>query len=161
MRHSLPPAAAVALVGALAAWNCGGGGSSTPTAPTATAAAPVTPAPTPTPTPTTTPATTTVTVAILTSAGNQAFSPNPAAANAGDTVMFRNNDSTLHHLVFDDGSGDFGDVAPGATSRGVVLRSANPTTFHCTLHATMVGSINGTTAPVTPPCVPDIYGYGC
>jgi plastocyanin len=100
-------------------------------------------------------------VSIVTSAGNQAFSPNPAPANAGDTVMFRNSDAAAHHLVFDDGSGDFGEIAPGATSRGVVLRSANPTTFHCTMHATMVGSINGATAPATPPCVPDIYGYGC
>jgi plastocyanin len=93
--------------------------------------------------------------------GNQAFSPNPVRANAGDTVMFRNSDSTLHHLVLDDGSMDFGDIAPGSSSRGVVLRNANPLTFHCTLHATMVGSINGLTAPETPPCVPDSYGYGC
>ena len=75
--------------------------------------------------------------------------------------MFRNSDATLHHLVFDDGSGDFGEIAPGTTSRGVVVRNANPSTFHCTLHATMVGSINGATAPDTPPCVPDVYGYGC
>lgn len=76
-------------------------------------------------------------------------------------MTFRNSDSTMHHLVLDDGSGDFGDINPGATSRGVVLRNANPVTFHCTIHATMVGSINGLTAPDTPPCVPDIYGYGC
>ena len=150
MRHSIQPAAVVALVGVLAAWSCGGGGgSSTPTAPTASA--PVVPAP----------ATTSVTVSIVTSTGNQAFSPNPVRGRAGDTVMFRNSDATMHHIVLDDGSADFGDVAPGATSRGVVLRDANPTTFHCTLHATMVGSINGLTAPETPPCVPDVYGYGC
>ncbi len=153
MRQSLPPAAAAALLGALAAWSCGGG-SSSPTAPTPAAAAPAAPAPT-------TPVTAIVTVSIVTSTGNQAFSPNPAPAKAGDTVMFRNSDATLHHLVLDDGSADFGEVAPGATSQGVVLRNANPATFHCTLHATMVGSINGTTAPATPPCVPDIYGYGC
>ena len=160
MRHSLPPAAAVALVGALAAWNCGGG-SSTPTAPTPVAAAPVAPTAPPPTTPTAPPTAATVTVSIVTSAGNQAFSPNPARANAGDTVMFRNSDAAVHHLVFDDGSGDFGEIAPGATSRGVVLRHANASTFHCTNHATMVGSINGSTAPPTPPCVPDVYGYGC
>ena len=155
MRHSLAPAAAVALAGAFAAWSCGGG-SSSPTSPTPAAVA----APSPPP-PTTTPSTATVTVSIVGSTGNQAFSPNPAAARAGDTVMFRNGDTTLHRLVFDDGSADFGEVAPGATSRGIVLRSANPATFHCTLHATMVGSINGTSAPPTPPCEPDAYGYGC
>lgn len=158
MRHSIRPAAVVALVGALASWNCGGGGgSSSPTAPTA--AAPVAAAPAPGPNPP--PASATVTVSIVKSSGNQAFSPNPVAAKAGDTVMFRNSDAAMHRLVLDDGTGDFGEVAPGATSRGVVLRNANPATFHCTLHATMVGSINGLTAPATPPCVPDIYGYGC
>lgn len=157
MRHSLPPAAVMALAGALAAWNCGGGGA-TPTAPTATAAVPVAAAPA---SPSTPAAAATVMVSIVAAAGNQAFSPNPVAAKAGDTVMFRNSDATLHRLVLDDGSGDFGEVAPGATSRGVVMRHANPVTFHCTLHATMVGSINGLTAPATPPCVPDIYGYGC
>jgi hypothetical protein len=75
--------------------------------------------------------------------------------------MFRNGDATMHHLVLDDGSGDFGDVNPGSTSRGVVLRSGSAVNFHCTLHPTMVGSINGLLAPETPPCVPDIYGYGC
>jgi plastocyanin len=100
-------------------------------------------------------------VTIVASAGNSAFSPNPAKANAGDTVMFRNSDGTMHHLVMDDGSGDFGDVNPGSTSRGIVLRTANALTFHCTIHATMVGSINGAIAPETPPCVPDLYGYGC
>lgn len=161
MRLSLPPAVAVALVGALAGWSCGGaGGSPSLTAPTPTVAAPVAPA-APSPAPTTTPATATVTISIVASTGNQAFSPNPVAAKAGDTVMFRNSDAAMHRLVLDDGSGDFGEVAPGATSRGVVLRNANPTTFHCALHRTMVGSINGLTAPATPPCVPDIYGYGC
>jgi len=164
MRHSLPSAAGVAVLGALALWGCGGGGgAAAPTAPTPTAATPSAPTPSAptTPTPTTPPATATVSVSIVASTGNQAFSPNPVKANAGDTVMFRNSDTVMHRLVLDDGSADFGDVAPGATSRGVVLRNASPINFHCTLHATMVGSINGLIAPETPPCVPDIYGYGC
>lgn len=153
MRHSLPPGAAVAFLGALALWNCGGGGgTASPTAPSATAAAPAAATPLPP---------TTVSVSIVGSSGNTSFSPNPAKANAGDTVTFRNSDVTMHRLVLDDGSGDFGEVAPGSTSRGVVVRNANALTFHCTLHATMVGSINGLTAPDTPPCVADIYGYGC
>ena len=157
MRHSLPSAAGCAVVGALALWGCGGGGgSATPTAPTA--AAP--PAPT-APAPTTSAPPATVSVTIVKSTGNEAFSPNPVKANTGDTVMFRNSDTTMHRLVLDDGSADFGEVAPGSTSRGVVLRNASPVTFHCTLHATMVGSINGAFAPETPPCVPDVYGYGC
>jgi plastocyanin len=155
MRHSFTPASTFAILGALALWNCGGGGGSStaasPTSPTPTAAAPVTPA---APTPST------VSVAIVASTGNSAFQPNPVRAVSGDTVVFRNNDTVMHHLVMDDGSGDLGDVMPGATSRGLTLRSANATNFHCTLHSTMVGSINGATAPETPECR-DLYGYGC
>src|SRR5512144_2020398 len=111
MRHSIPPGAAIAVLGALALWNCGGGGyASTPTSPTAAAPAPAPAATTPAPTATTTPGTTTVSVSIVSSAGNSAFSPNPVKANAGDTVNFRNVDGTVHHLVMDDGSGDFGDI---------------------------------------------------
>jgi len=60
----------------------------------------------------------------------------------------------------DDGSSDLGDVMPGTNSRGFTLRNANAANFHCTLHSTMVGSINGATAPETPACN-DPYGYGC
>ncbi len=155
MRQSLLSRTAIAAVGAAVLWGCGGGGggsASTPTSPTPTATAP---APTPTAT------ARTITVAIVTSSGNGAFQPNPVSASTGDTVMFRNNDSVIHRLVMDDGSMDFGDINPGSTStRGLLLSSTNPATFHCTLHRTMVGSVNGTSAP-TPPCVPDSYGYGC
>ena len=145
MQHSLVRGVAVAAFGALFLWNCGGGGSS--------------PSPT-SPTPTTASGAATVTVSIVSSVGNTAFVPNPVKANSGDTVIFRNNDAVVHRLVMDDGSADLGDVAPGATSRGFVLRSSSATNFHCTLHGSMVGSINGATAP-EPNCTPDIYGYGC
>jgi plastocyanin len=101
-----------------------------------------------------------VSVAIVGTAGNQAFAPNPVAAAVGDTVMFKNNDSTVHHIVLDDGSADLGEVAPGATSRGAPVRTGNATNFHCVLHTSMVGSINGRSAPEPPPC-PDPTGYGC
>lgn len=156
MKQSLTSAAALALAGALALWGCGGGGGSTavtPTAPTPTVAAP--PAP---PAPSSGPAT--VTVAIVGSVGNAAFQPNPVRANSGDTVMFRNDHTVMHHLVMDDGSADLGQVGPGAVSRGFTLRSANASNFHCTLHSSMVGSINGASAPEPPPCL-DPLGYGC
>ena len=156
MKQSLTPATALALAGALVLWGCGGGGGSaavTPTAPTA-AAPPAAPAPAPSSGPTT------VTVAIVGSIGNAAFQPNPVRANSGDTVMFRNSDSVMHHLVMDDGSADLGQIGPGAVSRGFTLRSATASNFHCTQHSSMVGSINGATAPDPPEC-PDPYGYGC
>jgi plastocyanin len=137
----------LASAAAVALWSCGGGGGasvSTPSTPSAPSA----------------PTAQSLTVAIVGSTGNQAYRPNPVAANAGDTVMFRNNDTAMHHIVLDDGSADLGDVGPGATSRGVTLRNANATTFHCSIHPSMVGSINGREAPQPPPCV-DPSGYGC
>lgn len=145
MRASFFSGASVAVAGALFLWSCGGGsgaGSSSPTAPSAGSGPG------------------TVSVAIVGTAGNQAFNPNPVTAAIGDTVMFRNNDSTVHHIVFDDGSADLGEVAPGSTSRGAAVRSGNATNFHCVLHSSMVGTINGAKAPEPPPCN-DPLGYGC
>jgi plastocyanin len=158
MRHSFAPAG-IALLATLALWNCGGGSpAASPTSPSPAAS---TPAPAPTAAaPPSTPTPTTVTIAIVASTGNTAFQPNPVKANSGDTVIFRNSDSVMHHLVMDDGSADLGDIAPGAASRGMTLRSASATNFHCTLHSSMVGSINGASAPEPPACI-DPYGYGC
>jgi len=147
MQHERLVGLAIAATGALALYACGGGGGSSssvasPTAPTATAA----------------PANS-VTVAIVSSSGNSAYRPNPVSAKTGDLVMFRNTDTTEHHIVMDDGSADLGTIAPGATSQGMTLRSGAATGFHCTLHTSMVGSINGA-LPDTPPCN-DPYGYGC
>lgn len=72
--------------------------------------------------------------------------------------MFKNNDTALHHIVMDDGSFDLGDVTPGGTSKGLTLKSANAATYHCTIHSSMVGSINGQSAPEPPPCN---NPYGC
>jgi plastocyanin len=136
----------VALAGALTLWGCGGGGGggSTPTAPSAPPPAP---------------STATVIVAVVSSVGNTAYQPNPVQARSGDTVMFRNNDAALHRIVLDDGSADLGDIAPGATSRGFTVPSGNTLRFHCTIHPSMVGSINGASAP-EPPCI-DSSGYAC
>jgi plastocyanin len=135
--------AGFAILGAVAMWSCGGGGASaTPSAPSA-AAAPAT-----------------VMVNIVASIGNGAYKPNPVSANSGDTVMFRNNDASIHHIVMDDGSADLGDVAPGATSRALTIRTITAASYHCTIHPSMVGAINAQTAPDPKPCN-DPYGYNC
>ena len=142
--------AIILAVAALWAVGCGGGGGaaySTPTTPSAsTTTTPATPAATGA----------NVTVAIVGSAGSSAFNPNPAPASSGQTVAFRNNDGTTHHLVADNGSWDSGNIAPGATSNTMTVNSTSALTFHCTIHPTMVGSINGATAP--PPPVQDPSG---
>lgn len=123
-----------AVAGAIALIGCGGASSSTSTAPTNSASSPAA-----------------VTIAIVNSAGSGAFTPNPLSANSGDMVAFKNNDSVMHHIVMNDGSGDFGDIAPGATSRAMQATS-KAGNYHCTIHPTMVGTINGDKAPDTPPC---------
>jgi plastocyanin len=139
MRSSLQFAALALAVAVMT--SCGGGSYSAPSS--------------------TTPANTTpntATVSIIGSAGNQSFTPNPVMVSQGGTVTFKNNDSVTHHLVMDDGSADIGEITPGA-SKSATLKGAS-SNFHCVIHTSMVGSINGSTAPTTPePCDP-YYGYG-
>ena len=127
---------AFAIAAAATMWSCGGGSSysrsSTPTTPTPT-----------TPTPNT------VTVTIVGSSGNKAYNPNPVQVNTGDTLAFKNADVTMHHIVMDDGSADLGDIAPGA-SKSMTLQGKG-SNYHCTIHSSMVGSINGD-LPEPPPC---------
>ena len=97
------------------------GGSSTP----------VTPAPTDTGP---------VTITIVGERGNRSFSPNPASA-AGKAVVFRNTDAVVHRVTLNDGTLDTGDIAPGATSRTLIMPAAG-TNYHCSLHTAMIGAIS-------------------
>jgi hypothetical protein len=113
---------------AMSAVGCGGG-SSMPTAPGS-----ITPS--------------ILTVAIAGVQGNGSYVPNPVPTS-GNQVMFKNNDTVnTHHIVMDDGSADFGSLAPGASSAPKSVSSGN---FHCQNHPSMVGSINGLTAPEPAP----------
>ena len=131
---------AIVLAG-LALWSlgCGGGGggayaSAAPTAPSSTTATSAAPSGA-------------VTVTIVGSAGNTAFNPNPVQAAAGATIAWKNNTGDVHHIVMDDGT-VVGDVAPGATV-AMPLKGTGGN-YHCTTHPTMVGSVNGATAPPDP-----------
>lgn len=137
MRSSVIAGTAIAIAGALTLWSCGGasGGGGTPAAPSSSA---------------------TVVVRIGAGLNTTAFNPNPVPASVGQTVAFQNNDSVTHRIVLDNGSVDLGDLNPGATSRTFTVSAGNGN-FHCTLHPTMVGAINGP-LPVEPPCDPS-YGY--
>ena len=117
---------AVALAAVAAAWACGGGGG--PAAPSPSGP---------------------VTINIVGDRGSQSFSPNPATA-AGQTVVFRNNDSVVHRVQLNDGTIDTGDIAPGATSRAVTMPGAG-TNYHCMVHPGMIGAVSsGSSGP--PPC---------
>jgi plastocyanin len=120
---------AAALVAAASLSACGGGG---------------------TPTSSSSPPPDVVTIRVAGQAGSQSFSPNPAQA-AGRMTVFRNDDTVVHRVVLNDGSIDTGDIAPGATSRAVMMPSAG-TNYHCSLHPAMIGSINAQ-GQAPPPCV--------
>src|SRR5262249_33180268 len=106
-----------------------------PGAPTAPAdpSAPAAPAPC-------TPSPLTDIISIVSYFGSGAFNPNPITAAVGDSIVFTNTDAREHHIVLDDGT-EVGDVMPGASTAPLTL--ATPTaSFHCTIHPTMVGTIN-------------------
>src|SRR5581483_8013583 len=122
--------------------------------PTAPPAAPAAPAPAPC-----TPSPITDLISIVSYFGSGAFNPNPITANMGDSLVFTNTDSHEHHIVLDDGT-EVGDVMPGASTAPLTL-STPTASFHCTIHPTMVGTINmplpADNSYMPPP--DDYYGY--
>jgi plastocyanin len=136
MRSSVLVGGVLAFASALAMWSCGGASSSG-----------VTPSPS-----TPTPASTNIVVNIASSAGATAFNPNPVQAAVGQKVAFKNSDAVTHHIVMDDGSMDFGAQASGAMSQTLTIASGTDSKFHCLIHSSMVGAINGP-VPDPPPCM--------
>lgn len=127
---------AFVCAGAFALAGCGGGGSP---------AGPSTPPPgggTPS----------TVTITITGQGGRLAFFPNPATVNAGQLVVFKNNDVVAHRVTLDDMSVQTPEIAPGATSAPVAMGTSGARTYHCTIHPGMVGGFNGAEAEVPPNC---------
>ena len=88
-----------------------------------------------------------MTMTIVGTTGSAAFSPNPIQAASGASIVWKNNTNVPHHLVMDNGT-VIGDVAGGASFTAQVSGSGG--NFHCTTHPTMVGSINGASAPPDP-----------
>jgi plastocyanin len=120
-----------ALVLVFAVSGCGGGGGS-PSAPTTASGG-------------------SSTISIVGDRGAQSFSPNPGASGQDQMVTWRNNDSVAHRIVLNDGTGDTGDIGPGATSRAVRLPAAGAN-YHCSIHPGMVGAIRATSGDPAPPC---------
>lgn len=127
---------ALALAGALAVVNCGGGGGN-PAGPSnpGGGGAPAT-----------------VLITITGQGGRLAFNPNPATVSPGELVVFKNNDTVPHHVTLDDGTVQTPVIAPGATSAPVAMGITGSKTYHCVLHPGMVGGFNGAQAEVPPNC---------
>lgn len=88
-------------------------------------------------------------ITILGDLGGASFTPNPAPSGNLDLV-FKNNDTQIHHIVANDGSFDSGDILPGATSKAVSM-STDGTNYHCTIHPDMIGAVAAADG-TPPPC---------
>ncbi|MFL6280968.1 MAG: hypothetical protein ACJ731_12710 [Vicinamibacterales bacterium] len=122
--------------------SCGGsggygGGATTPTTPSTGGSSNVT------------------TITIAGQKGDQSFSPNPGMCVTGQTVVWKNADSIAHRIVIPDLGIDTGNLAPGASSQPVSLANVSKN-YHCSLHPSMVGSLNSATTDPSN-CGP----YGC
>jgi hypothetical protein len=69
--------------------------------------------------------------------------------------MLKNFTNETHHIVMDDGSVDFGDIAAGGSSERELRTGGGE--YHCTIHRTMVGSINGQLPAEPRRCDPNFY----
>jgi plastocyanin len=117
LRRSTIGLSLLAVTLALAGAACG---SSSPSAPTASAD---------------------VTISMLGDRGNQSYSPNPTTMRVGQTVAWKNTDSTAHDATQDAGRFTSTTVSAGATSAPLTMSTAGTFTYHCTIHPGMVGTL--------------------
>ena len=80
-----------------------------------------------------------VTITINGMSGSNSYTPNPGAVKVGQTVAWKNNDSTAHTAT--GASFDTGSIAPGATSKTITFSAAGTVDYHCSFHPSMVGSL--------------------
>jgi plastocyanin len=82
-----------------------------------------------------------VTITIQGNRGNQSFAPNPATVRAGQTVAWRNADSSTHNATQDANRFATINLGAGATSSPITMSTAGTFTYHCSLHPGMVGTL--------------------
>jgi plastocyanin len=111
---------ALAGIAGLLAFGAAACGSSSPTAPTVAAD---------------------VTISMVGDRGNQSFAPNPTTMRVGQSVAWKNNDSTTHDATQDAARFQTGTVNAGATSAPITMSAAGTFTYHCTIHPGMVGTL--------------------
>ena len=146
--------------------NCGGSSSNPPTtvpspspavvasptpAPSPSAEPSPSPTPTPTPEPTPTPAPTPhpsnappppdLIITIVGDNGGMSFSPANANARVGQTVIWRNADSTFHTATANNGGFDTGVIDPGG-EKSLLMGSSGNFNYKCGIHPSMTGSLN-------------------
>jgi plastocyanin len=81
-------------------------------------------------------------VVIRGNSGSFSFDPVNEVVQVGQSVAWRNDDSTAHTLVDDAGMLDTGLIAPGATSARVAYSSPATIQYHCSDQPTMKGLLS-------------------
>jgi len=110
----------LSILSTVAALASGGCGSSSPSAPTVAAD---------------------VTITMVADRGNQSYAPNPTTMRVGQTVAWKNGDSTAHTATQDAARFDSGSIGAGATSTPLTMSTAGTFAYHCTIHPGMVGTL--------------------
>src|SRR5258708_5932292 len=82
-----------------------------------------------------------VVITMLGDRGNQSYSPNPTTMRVGQTVAWKNTDTTAHDATQDASRFQTGTINAGATSAALTMSAAGTFTYHCTIHPGMVGSL--------------------
>jgi plastocyanin len=82
-----------------------------------------------------------VTISMVGDRGTQSYAPNPTTMKVGQTVAWKNNDSTAHDATQDAARFQTGNVNAGATSSPITMSTAGTFAYHCTIHPGMVGTI--------------------
>ncbi len=85
-----------------------------------------------------------VTITIVGINGNMSYSPNPSTAKVGQKVAWRNNGGTTHTATADGGAFNTGSIANGGTSTPITMGTAGAFGYHCSIHPSMVGTLNVT-----------------
>ena len=85
------------------------------------------------------------------------FSPKPIQITVGSTVTWSNTTAPTHTATYDTGAWDTGNIVSGATSTAISFPTVGTFTYHCTIHPSMVGTINGSVAPTPAPGSGDGY----
>jgi plastocyanin len=82
-----------------------------------------------------------VTISMVGDRGSQSYAPNPTTMRVGQTVAWKNNDSTAHDATQDASRFQTGTVNAGGTSAPLTMSTAGTFAYHCTLHPGMVGTL--------------------
>lgn len=82
-----------------------------------------------------------VTITMVGDRGSQSYSPSPSTMRVGQTVAWKNGDTTAHTATQDASRFDSGTISAGATSSPLAMTSAGTFTYHCTIHPGMVSTL--------------------